>query len=265
MAKQESQARGEAKTAGNVPSGKQRGAYDPKPGPVVRGKGRADSPAVTDSGHVQPRRAERRQELIKRRREELRKLPAKRQRERLLVRIGLLGAAVLLVGLVAFSIVTWARDRELNQMPEGVMTFNYQAGQHDDAYNAWPEVPPVGGVHNNVWQNCGFYDKPVSNGTVVHSLEHGVVWITYRPDLPADQIEVLKKIAEDNNFVLVSPYEGLPSPVVATFWNHQLRLESAHDKALKQFVRFFLGKRLDAKYTPEPGAACSGGTSATLT
>jgi hypothetical protein len=219
---------------------------------------------VTGSGHVQPSRAERRQELIKRRREELRKLPAKRQRERLLVRIGLASAAVLLAVLVIVGIVTWIRDRELSQMPDGVMTFSYQGGQHDDTYNAWPEVPPVGGIHNNIWQNCGFYDKPINSGTAVHSLEHGAVWITYRPDLPADQVEILKKIAEDNSYVIVSPYDGLPSPVVATFWNHQLRLDSAQDNRLKQFVRFFLGKRLDPSYTPEPGAACSGGTDATV-
>ncbi|GIW03924.1 MAG: hypothetical protein KatS3mg059_0544 [Thermomicrobiales bacterium] len=264
MAKRESPQRGTAGAAERGSGGKPSGAYDPNPGPAVRGKGRSGNAVVTESGHVQPRRAERRQELIKRRREELRKLPAKRQRERLLVRIGLASAALLLVGLAVFSVVTWIRDRELNQMPDGVMTFSYQGGQHDDTYNAWPEIPPVGGVHNNIWQNCGFYDKPINSGTAVHSLEHGAVWITYRPDLPADQVEVLKKIAEDNSYVIVSPYEGLPSPVVATFWNHQLRLDSAQDSRLKQFVRFFLGKRLDPSYTPEPGAACSGGTDATV-
>lgn len=241
-----------------------KGPYDPKPGAAVKGKANNESGASTTPPHVQPRRAERRAELIKKRREELRKLPEKKRREQLLVRVGLISAALLLVGMIGYGVVAWARDRDLNQLPEGVKTYNYVGGQHDDNYSDWPEVPPVGGIHNNVWQNCGFYEEPVGNGHAVHSLEHGAIWITYRPDLPEDQIEVLREIAEDYAYALVSPYPDLPAPVVATFWNHQLQLESAHDKDLQRFVRYFRGKRLDPNFTPEPGAACAGGTSATI-
>src|SRR5215208_5439695 len=45
----------------------------------------------------------------------------------------------------------------------------------------YPQNPPVGGPHNPVWQKCGFYSKPVRNEHAVHSMEHGAVWITYRP------------------------------------------------------------------------------------
>jgi uncharacterized protein DUF3105 len=73
-------------------------------------------------------------------------------------------------------------------------------------------TPPAGGPHNDVWQNCGFYDEPVRDENAVHSLEHGAVWITYLPDLPQDEIEVLRDLAESNGFVLVSPYPDQVSP-----------------------------------------------------
>ena len=41
--------------------------------------------------------------------------------------------------------------------------------------------PPTNGDHAPIWQNCGLYEKPVQNRYAVHSLDHGVVWITYRP------------------------------------------------------------------------------------
>ncbi len=56
--------------------------------------------------------------------------------------------------------------------------------QHLEEPVTYTENPPVGGVHNPVWQNCGYYAAPIPNETAVHSLEHGAIWITYQPDLP---------------------------------------------------------------------------------
>jgi hypothetical protein len=118
----------------------------------------------------------------------------------------------------------------------------------------YPQNPPVGGPHNPVWQNCGFYSKPVRNEHAVHSMEHGAVWITYRPDLPKDQVEKLKSLTQ-KSYVLASPYPGLPAPVVASAWGKQLRLNSANDPRLEQFVIDYS----QGLQTPEPGAPCSGG------
>ncbi len=53
----------------------------------------------------------------------------------------------------------------------------------------------------------------ISNENAVHSLEHGAVWITYRPDLPGGQVETLRDLAQGQTYILVSPYPDLPSPV----------------------------------------------------
>ncbi len=142
--------------------------------------------------------------------------------------------------------------------PEGVQTFGTLSRDHTELPVTYPQTPPVGGAHSPVWQNCGFYDKPVGNVHGVHSMEHGAVWITYQPDLPADQVDILRKQAQQS-YVLVSPYPGLPSPVVASAWSNQLKLDSASDPRLDQFVRYFR----QGPQTPEPGAPCTGGTSAT--
>ncbi len=55
------------------------------------------------------------------------------------------------------------------------------------------QSPPVGGDHASIWQNCGFYSEPVRNETAVHSMEHGAVWITYRPGLPTEQVDKLRE------------------------------------------------------------------------
>jgi hypothetical protein len=138
--------------------------------------------------------------------------------------------------------------------PEGVEVFPNLSRDHTTGRVNYPQTPPAGGPHAPAWQNCGFYDQPIANETAVHSLEHGAVWITFHPDLPPDQVGALRRLARQT-FVIASPFPDLPTPIVASAWGHQLRLPSATDPRLAQFVRYF---RLGPQ-TPEPGAACTGG------
>jgi len=133
---------------------------------------------------------------------------------------------------------------------EGVETFPVVAS-HVDGPISYPQVPPVGGAHNPVWQTCTFYDAPVPSEKAVHSLEHGAIWITYRPDLPAADLDTIATLARSRKDVLASRWDdGLPAPLVATAWGRQLRLQSASDPRLAAFVRQYAGKG------PEPGAPC---------
>ena len=142
----------------------------------------------------------------------------------------------------------------------GEQTFDHADSVHREGPIDYPEEPPVGGPHNPVWQDCGVYDEPIPNETAVHSLEHGAVWITYRPDLPADEVAVLRRLAETQDHVLVSPYPDLPAPVVITAWNRQLRLESVDDPRLQAFVGRY---RQNPATAPEPHGTCEGGFSGT--
>jgi hypothetical protein len=196
--------------------------------------------------------------MVKQRREERLRYAEKHRRQQLLVRIGLGVLAVLLVGAVSYGIYQWNQDRVDNKFPDGTVTYENLARDHDETIPLqYDQTPPVGGHHNPVPQTCGYYSEPIHNEHGVHSLEHGAVWITYSPDLPQDQIDVLKQLAESQSYILVSPYDGLPSPVVASSWGHQLKLDSATDPRLDQFIRVF---RNSEKYAPEYGAACSGTT-----
>jgi hypothetical protein len=175
--------------------------------------------------------------------------------------IGLI-AAVFIAGFATLVILD-ARQNAMSTPPDGVQTYDVgPAGKHTEANVNYKQNPPVGGPHNPVWQNCGYYDQPVRDENAVHSLEHGAVWITYSPDLPQDQVDELQGIAESQSYVLVSPYPDLPSntPVVASAWGKQVGLSGADDPDLESFIQAYQ----QGPQTPEPGAVCTGGTSATL-
>jgi hypothetical protein len=124
---------------------------------------------------------------------------------------------------------------------DGVQSFPVVAA-HSDAPQSYPQVPPVGGTHNPVWVPCGYYDKAVQPEMGVHSLEHGAVWITYRSDLPQAEVDRLATLARGQKFILVSPWDDtLPTPVVATAWGLQLRLQSVTDARLVQFILLYAG------------------------
>lgn len=186
----------------------------------------------------------------------------RQRRERMLTRAGL-GALALLV-LIAVGLFGYNQYQQYlgDQELADVQTFDYQGGQHESGQITWPENPPVGGPHNPLWQNCGYYAAPVPPENAVHSLEHGAVWITYQPDLPEDQVAELREIAEEMDYILVSPYPDLPAPVVATSWNHQLMLDSATEPGLDAFIRKY---RNNPETTPEFGGTCSNGNPGTLT
>jgi hypothetical protein len=98
--------------------------------------------------------------------------------------------------------------------------------------------PPTNGDHDPLWQNCGFYEEPIEDRHAVHSLDHGVVWITYRPDLPKQQLETLRPYG-GKNYVILSPYSGQDAPVTVTSWRVQLELNGADDPRLRRFVNQF--------------------------
>ncbi|MEV0147015.1 MULTISPECIES: DUF3105 domain-containing protein [unclassified Nonomuraea] len=198
------------------------------------------------------------------RREHLEKMRAEQKRKERRAAFLMWGAGglvvVLLVGVVGFYLVKQAKETSL----DAVSNYSYEAGQHVWTPVTYKETPPVGGQHNNYWQACDIYDKPIHNEHAVHSMEHGAVWITYRQDLPKQQVDKLRSVASSTgqkDFMLVSPYPNLPSPIVASSWGHQLKLDNPDDPKLPAFIKKFQ----NGKDTPEPGAICGGPDAITST
>ena len=161
-----------------------------------------------------------------------------------------LAIIAIIVGTVLYN------NNQSNGGISGVVTYTGLSRDHVTTKVNYPQVPPVGGPHNPVWQNCGIYDSPIANENAVHSMEHGAVWITYQPSLSTTDVQTLQNMVRGHAYALLSPYPGLPSPVVASAWGVQLKVNSASDPRLAHF----LSKYEQGPQTQEPGASCTGGT-----
>jgi hypothetical protein len=167
-------------------------------------------------------------------------------------------AVVVVAGLVALAL-TMDKDSDDVEIA-GLSTFDDVAADHTEQPVEYEQTPPVGGMHSEVLLNCGIYSEPVPNENAVHSLEHGAVWITYDPSLADEDVADLREYVTDlrnsvRQYVVVSPYEGLPAPVIASAWARQVQLDGVSDERLGQFIDQFVR----GTQSPEPGAPCSGG------
>ena len=182
----------------------------------------------------------------------IRRAQARQERRR---KVAIWGGTATAVVLIAAVVTVSIRQERANQPTlAAVQTYPVQQG-HVTTPVDYAQTPPAGGEHNPVWLNCGIYNRPVPDENAVHALEHGAVWITYRPGLPQAQVEALRKTIPDS-YAVLSPYPGLDSPVVASAWGKQLKLTGVDDRRLPAFIRAYR----QGPQTPEPGAACTGGT-----
>ncbi len=168
-------------------------------------------------------------------------------------------AGALAVG--ALSLAGGAAGSNGGPLPSGATTFAENDHQHVTGAVQYDHNPPAGGAHNAVWLNCGVYVSTVNDTNAVHSLEHGAVWITYQPDLPASAVSALQDLVTSNysgtqRYLVLSPYPGIPAPIVASAWGAQLQVNSASDPRLLQFIKHFQGGAQGG----EQGGECTGGT-----
>ena len=177
---------------------------------------------------------------------------------RALVVVAAVVAAVAALALAVLVPVAVQRLRDSQQPAvaanlDEVNVYQNLPRDHTEDDVDYAQVPPVGGRHDPVWLDCGAYDAPVRDENAVHDLEHGSVWITYRPDLDTAGLRTLTEVLPQNG--ILSPYDGLPAPVVVTVWGRQLRLTGADDPRLVLFIQRYGAGRT----APEPFASCAGG------
>ena len=184
--------------------------------------------------------------------------------------------ALIAIGIIGYGVFASVRNDSDNAKPwdqraaaiSGVVNYRtsdpemVKGSQHQSGKVTYKVSPPVAGPHNPVWQTCmgNVYDAPIANEHAVHSLEHGAIWITYRPGLAADQVKTLASKVQGREKMLMSPYSGpLDKNISLQAWGYQLKVDAADDARIDEFIKAL---RVNASIEG-PTAACDGGVTAT--
>jgi hypothetical protein len=163
---------------------------------------------------------------------------------------------VLIVGSTAVWIGVNGSDSNKAPRP-GVAQQDKGRGHVElEAAASGNDAPPTSGDHANAlpWQ---VYDQEIPDGNAIHNLEHGGVYISYRPDLPQDQIQKITALFgppySREKFTpskaIVAPRAANSSPIIMSSWNRNLKLESFDEEQMVNYYLNNIGK------SPEPTAS----------
>lgn len=103
--------------------------------------------------------------------------------------------------------------------------------------------PPTGGWHYDSPAQSGIYDKELPDEQLVHNLEHGHIWISYRPDLDAETIEKLAEIAKSySSKIIIAPRAKNDTPIALAAWEYLLNLDNFDEGQILGFIKAHRGK-----------------------
>ncbi len=166
------------------------------------------------------------------------------KRYRFLLIAGLTAA----IALALVSVFGQDRDRPFNlaaiqdrSRPVPVVGRDHIApGAIPSRYNS---NPPTSGDHYPAPVRAAFYEQRVPDAYLVHNLEHGQVWLSWRDEGDREAIEMFRKLREQfPDWVVVSHRPENDQRLAAAAWGRLLKLDAPDQDALTAFIMRYRDK-----------------------
>lgn len=118
-----------------------------------------------------------------------------------------------------------------------------EVGAQHKAYNS---NPPTSGPHYVQPADWNFYDNELPDEQLVHNLEHGGIWISYK-DIDERTLEQIKLIQKSNpGSVIVTPRAANDSKIVVASWTRLEKMDTYNEPKILDFIKANKNK------SPEP-------------
>lgn len=126
---------------------------------------------------------------------------------------------------------------------EGVEEFEIIGREHiaqGTAGSGYNSNPPTSGPHWGAPATNGIHDEQLADEQTIHNLEHGHIWITYKPDISDEDRQKLAEIAKSDDWkVLISKRETNSNPIILVAWGRLLRLNEFNEAKIKDFIKTY--------------------------
>lgn len=101
------------------------------------------------------------------------------------------------------------------------------------AYNS---NPPTSGWHWPQPAAWGIYRATQPDEQLIHNLEHGGIWISYKSNLDAETIAKLQDFARRYRKIIVEPRDANDSPIALVAWTRLQKLDSFDETTILRFI-----------------------------
>lgn len=155
-------------------------------------------------------------------------------------------AGIALLVLVIYAGVAISRRADATRPGEEI---SYQGKQHISAgedHVAYNSNPPTSGPHYGSPADWGVYGYELVDENVLHSLEHGGIWISYTgiDEETKGKLEAIGR--RYSGRTVVSPRAANDAPIAIASWTRLLKLHAFDEEQILAFIKQNTNK------SPEP-------------
>lgn len=177
-------------------------------------------------------------EWREKRREEQRELQRLHQKKTLQQR-----AVKWVVAIVAIILVIYGLSLLISHMttPLPGESFDIQGRDHIPVGSSHPDYnsnPPTSGSHYAQPTDWGVYQEKLNDENVIHSMEHGGIWISYQPSIDEETKEKLEAIGKKySGSIVISPRSANNAPIALASWGRLEKLFSFDENRIVEFIK----------------------------
>jgi hypothetical protein len=155
--------------------------------------------------------------------------------------IGIFVVVLVVVGLGYF--LFQASNKPIDPSEQPGEAFEDQGAEHiaegSTSQVTYNSNPPTSGPHWPSAAPWGIYDNPEPDERYVHNLEHGGIWISYKPTVDAETITQLKDFAKRYRKIIVTPRAANDSNIALAAWMHKQNMDAYDEATIIKFIEAY--------------------------
>jgi hypothetical protein len=192
----------------------------------------------------QLKKAQRREARMARRTEEgVRRRQGRRRRQ-----LYLIGGAAVVAVVIALLVLRTASRPQLGEAYP-VLAREPHIASVTSPHEPYNSNPPTSGQHVPFTAPWGFHTEVIADEVIVHNLEHGGIWISYKDPNDTEAIEQLRALLPQlPRKTIVTPRPRNDSPIAVVSWGRLMKLERVDSALIIEFANAYRNK------APEPTA-----------
>lgn len=153
---------------------------------------------------------------------------------------GLLGVLIAVGLLIGWFI--WNASIRSKNLPGEFIPDQGRRHVSDRNHEPYNSNPPTSGPHFPQPAEWGVYKEEIPDEVLVHNLEHGGIWISYKPGLPEDIIAKLESFHEKyGRKIIVAPRSANDSDIALAAWSRLDKFSASEysDERVEKFIRAY--------------------------